>query len=99
MRCIVCQGCLAFHRSWRGVAASRGRPLRTVHRFLHDPRNILEGNWQSCRRATAATPNGSTTTSSTASAQFEVHMGPRREFAIFKGVQDEHRDHDSATTC
>jgi len=24
-----------------------------------------------------------------------VHLGPRREFAIFKGVQDEHRDHDS----
>jgi hypothetical protein len=22
-------------------------------------------------------------------------MGPRREFAIFKGVQDEHRDHES----
>ena len=27
--------------------------------------------------------------------QFEVHMGPRREFAIFKGVQDVHHDHDS----
>ena len=27
--------------------------------------------------------------------QFEVHMGPRREFAIFKGVQDAHREHDS----
>ena len=28
--------------------------------------------------------------------KFEVHMGPRREFAIFKGVQDDHRDHASA---
>ena len=27
--------------------------------------------------------------------QFEVHMGPRREFAIFRGVQDAHREHDS----
>ncbi len=27
--------------------------------------------------------------------KFEVHMGPRREFAIFTGVQDAHRDHDS----
>ena len=26
---------------------------------------------------------------------FEVHMGPRREFAIFAGVQDVHRDHES----
>ena len=23
-------------------------------------------------------------------------MGPRREFAIFKGIQDEHREHNSA---
>ncbi len=28
-------------------------------------------------------------------SKFEVHMGPRREFAIFKGVQEAHRDHDS----
>ncbi len=27
--------------------------------------------------------------------QYEVHLGPRREFAIFKGVQDEHRPHNS----
>jgi aspartokinase-like uncharacterized kinase len=27
--------------------------------------------------------------------EYEVHMGPRREFAIFKGVQDAHRDHES----
>ena len=28
--------------------------------------------------------------------QFEVHLGPQNEFAMFKGVQDEHRDHASA---
>ena len=27
--------------------------------------------------------------------QYEVHLGPHREFAIFKGVQDEHREHDT----
>jgi len=27
--------------------------------------------------------------------QYEVHLGPRREFGIFKGVQDEHRPHNS----
>jgi hypothetical protein len=28
-------------------------------------------------------------------SRFEVHLGPRREFAIFAGVQDAHRDHES----
>jgi hypothetical protein len=27
--------------------------------------------------------------------KFEVHLGPRREFAIFKACQDAHRDHES----
>ncbi len=60
-----------------------------------DTHTILEGNWQSCREADGTyseriydhVVNGS---------QFEVHLGPRREFAIFKGVQDEHRDHASS---
>jgi hypothetical protein len=25
--------------------------------------------------------------------QFEVHLGPRHEFAMFIGVEDEHREH------
>jgi hypothetical protein len=58
--------------------------------------NILEGNWQSCQDAGAGrygervydhVVNGV--------GQFEVHLGPRREFAIFNGVQDAHRDHTS----
>jgi hypothetical protein len=63
--------------------------------FSHSSRNILEGNWQSCverdgqysERVYDHVVNGV--------GKFEVHMGPRREFAIFKGVQDEHRDHGS----
>jgi hypothetical protein len=63
--------------------------------FPNDPHHILEGNWQSClqregyygERVYDHVVNGV--------GQFEVHMGPRREFAIFKGVQDEHRRHDS----
>ncbi len=35
--------------------------------------------------AGGATPSASTTTSSTASPQFEVHLGPRREFAHLHG--------------
>ena len=59
------------------------------------PENILEGNWQSCReegslryseRVYDHVVNGV--------GQFEVHLGPRREFAIFPGVQDAHRDHN-----
>jgi hypothetical protein len=59
-----------------------------------DTRNILEGHWQSCRESDGQyservydhVVNGS---------RFEVHLGPRREFAIFAGVQDAHRDHES----
>jgi hypothetical protein len=64
--------------------------------FSSDSRALLEGNWQSCRgddgryseRIYDHVVNGV--------GLFEVHMGPRREFAIFPGVQDEHRDHASA---
>jgi hypothetical protein len=64
--------------------------------YSHDSRNILEGSWQSCReddghyteRVYDHVVNGV--------GRFEVHMGPRDEFAIFKGVQDEHREHASA---
>ena len=62
--------------------------------FSNNPRSVLEGNWQSCReidgqyseRVYDHVVNGN---------KFELHMGPRREFALFKGVQDSHRDHDS----
>jgi hypothetical protein len=56
--------------------------------------NILEGNWQSClerdtgrygERVYDHVVNGV--------GQFEVHLGPGREFAIFAGVQDAHRNH------
>jgi hypothetical protein len=58
--------------------------------------HILEGNWQSCQEPSTGrygervydhVVNGV--------GQFEVHLGPRREFAIFAGVQDAHREHDS----
>ena len=63
--------------------------------YTSNPRNILEGSWQSCldqsgrytERVYDHVVNGV--------GLFEVHLGPRREFAIFPGVQDDHRDHDS----
>ena len=63
--------------------------------FNSDSRNILEGNWQSCREADGRYAERVYDHVVNGVGKFEVHMGPRFEFAIFKGVQDEHRDHDS----
>jgi len=57
--------------------------------------NILEGNWQSCREADGRYAERVYDHVVNGVPKFEVHMGPKREFAIFKGVQDEHRAHDS----
>jgi hypothetical protein len=71
------------------VAAQVWRP------FTNDSRNILEGNWQSCRDRDGTYAERVYDHVVNGVAQFEVHMGPRREFAIFRGVQDAHREHDS----
>lgn len=63
--------------------------------FPNDPHHILEGNWQSCLQRDGGYSERVYDHVVNGVAQFEVHMGPRREFAIFKGVQDEHRRHDS----
>ena len=63
--------------------------------FSHGPRNILEGNWQSCREADGRYSERVYDHVVNGVGRFEVHMGPGREFAIFKGVQDEHRGHES----
>jgi hypothetical protein len=63
--------------------------------FSNDSRNILEGNWQSCRERDGTYAERVYDHVVNGVGQFEVHMGPRREFAIFKGVQDEHREHES----
>ena len=63
--------------------------------FSNDPRNILEGNWQSCREPDGQYGERVYDHVTGPGGTFELHMGPRREFALFKGVQDAHRDHDS----
>ena len=63
--------------------------------FPNDPHHILDGNWQSCLQRDGGYSERVYDHVVNGVAQFEVHMGPRREFAIFKGVQDEHRRHDS----
>ena len=64
--------------------------------FSRDPRNILEGNWQSCREADGRYSERVYDHVINHEGRFELHMGPRREFALFKGVQEQHREHDSA---
>jgi hypothetical protein len=63
--------------------------------FTNDPHHILEGNWQSCLQRDGEYSERVYDHVVNGVGEFEVHMGPRREFAIFKGVQDEHRRHDS----
>jgi hypothetical protein len=63
--------------------------------FSADTNKVLEGNWQSCRENDGSYAERVYDHVVNGVGQYEVHMGPRREFAIFKGVQDEHRDHDS----
>jgi len=61
--------------------------------YSSNPRNILEGNWQSCLDGTGRYTERVYDHVVNGVGQFEVHLGPRREFAIFQGVQDEHREH------
>jgi hypothetical protein len=63
--------------------------------YSSNPRNILEGSWQSCLDQTGRYTERVYDHVVNGVGLFEVHLGPRREFAIFKGVQDQHREHDS----
>ena len=63
--------------------------------YSRNSSHILEGNWQSCREADGRYSERIYDHLVNGIPKFEVHMGPRREFAIFEGVQEEHRAHDS----
>jgi hypothetical protein len=63
--------------------------------YRGDPKTILEGTWESCRAADGQFAERVYDHVVDGVPQFEVHLGPHREFAIFKGVQDEHRAHAS----
>jgi hypothetical protein len=76
------------------LAAVHAAPQFTS--YSRDSRNILEGSWQSCREDDGRYTERVYDHVVNGVGRFEVHMGPRDEFAIFKGVQDEHRDHASA---
>lgn len=81
-----------------GLIAAWAAPTASAQftSYSRSSRNILEGNWQSCREADGRYSERVYDHIVNGVPKYEVHMGPRREFAIFEGVQDEHRAHDSA---
>jgi hypothetical protein len=56
---------------------------------------MLEGNWQSCRESDGQYGERVYDGKWPRMAPFELHMGPYHEFALYRGIQDEHRDHRS----
>ena len=59
--------------------------------FHHDPKLLLEGNWQSCFNERIGQFDEKIYDQP--QLDLEVHLGPGDEFAIFKGIQEDHRDH------
>src|SRR5262245_30872514 len=57
--------------------------------------SILEGNWQSCRESDGRYSERVYDNALPGIGPFELHLGPYHEFALFRGVQDEHRPHNS----
>jgi hypothetical protein len=56
---------------------------------------ILEGSWESCRESDGRFAERVYDHVVNGVGQFEVHLGPAREFAIFPSVQPAHRSHNS----
>jgi hypothetical protein len=57
---------------------------------------LLEGNWQSCREEDGQYSERVYDNTLPVIGSFELHLGPYHEFALFRGIQDEHRQHKSA---
>jgi hypothetical protein len=64
--------------------------------YTDHSRALLEGNWQSCRESNGRYSERIYDNTLPGIGPFELHLGPYHEFALFRGVQDEHRPHDSA---
>jgi hypothetical protein len=58
--------------------------------------SMLEGNWQSCRESDGTYSERVYDGKLPGLGPFELHMGPYHEFALFRGVQEDHREHSSA---
>ena len=56
---------------------------------------LLEGHWQSCRETDGHYAERVYDGKWPGMGAFELHMGPYHEFALFRGIQEAHRDHNS----
>jgi len=63
--------------------------------FTDHSRALLEGNWQSCRETDGQYGERVYDGKWAGLPEFELHMGPYHEFALFRGIQDDHREHAS----
>ena len=52
---------------------------------------MLEGNWQSCRGSDGQYSERVYDAKWPGVEPFELHLGPYHEFALFRGIQDDHR--------
>jgi hypothetical protein len=95
--------------SWRGakwhliagftVASCLGMAVFSQAQFTpfsDHKRAMLEGNWQSCRERDGQYGERVYDGRWSGLEPFELHMGPFHEFAFYRGIQDAHRDHNSA---
>jgi hypothetical protein len=64
--------------------------------FNDRSRLMLEGNWQSCRDTGGEYAERVFDGRWAGLPPFELHLGPYHDFALFAGIQDEHRDHSSS---
>src|SRR5512139_3663895 len=65
------------------AAVQRSASAQEWISYNSDPRNILEGNWQSCQQQDGRYAEKIYDHYVNSVPQYEVHLGPRREFAIF----------------
>ena len=79
--------------SFSEASISRAQLFRP---FTDHSRTMLEGNWQSCREDDGSYAERVYDGKWQGVAPFELHMGPYHEFALFRGIQDDHREHNSA---
>jgi hypothetical protein len=92
-----------LHSHWRAAALSAliaglgaEYPAAQFTSQPSSPAHVLEGHWQSCQEPVGG-PYAERVYDHIVNGvgQYEVHLGPRREFAIFAGVQEAHREHTS----